>query len=203
MHPAFSIGDSLKVAWRKGKAHKVILIQVMLTLFAFEIAYVMAKTALEDTTLGTLALLALTVLAVILQAGFLNIILKIAKGDKVAYKDLIPPFALVWKMFLASLLVGVLVVAGLILLIIPGIYFAIRFSMSRFAVLEGMSVLESFEKSTKLTEGHKWELLLFFLVVIAINIVGAIPFGVGLLVTIPISILAFAEVYLKLKHHSH
>ncbi len=84
------------------------------------------------------------------------------------------------------------------------IYFAIRYSMARLAVLEDSDILKSLSKSTKLTHNAKPRLALFALAIVGLNILGLLALVVGLLVTIPISLLAFAHVYLKLKaHHGH
>jgi hypothetical protein len=97
-------------------------------------------------------------------------------------------------------------VAMLIMLVAVGfaIYFAIRYSMARLAVLEGGRIMESLPKSTKLTQGVKWRLVLLALAIVALNLLGLVALVVGLLVTIPISLLAYIHVYLKLKaHHGH
>jgi hypothetical protein len=97
-------------------------------------------------------------------------------------------------------------VAILIMLVAVGYaaYFAIRYSFARLAVLEGSSILESLPKSAKLTRNVKWRLVLLTLALAGLNILGLIALLVGLLVTIPVSVLAFVHVYLKLKgHHGH
>ncbi len=100
--------------------------------------------------------------------GFTLVTLKIAKGEHVEYADVIPPLKMVWQYAAALLIAGFLMVIGFILLIIPGIYFALRFSMVRFAVLDGAGIVGSLEKSGDLTRGVKWHVL-GFLVVIAFS----------------------------------
>jgi uncharacterized membrane protein len=89
------------------------------------------------------------------------------------------------------------------LLIIPGIYLMLRYSMVRFAVIDGASVTDSLRKSAELSQGVKWHLLWFILAVIAINIVGAILLLVPLLVTVPVTMIAYAHVYQKLLGRAH
>ena len=84
------------------------------------------------------------------------------------------------------------------------IYLGLRYSMARLAVIDGAHIVESLRKSKKLTHGVKPHLALFALAIVALNILGFLALVVGLLVTVPISMLAFAHVYLKLKaHHGH
>lgn len=203
MHTVFSIEESLKFGWQKTKTHSMLLFQVLLTLFALNVVSSIVQNSLKDTAIGTLASLALLVAGIILGIGFLNISLKIAKGEAAVYRDIVPKAKVVWEVFLASLIAGIITVVGLIFLVIPGIYFALRFSMVRFAVLEGSSVMDSFGTSTKLTDGSKLKLLGFIIVICLLNILGAIALLVGLLITIPTTMIAFTHVYLKLKAHAH
>ena len=199
MDTAFSIEEALRFGWQKTKENSLVLFEVLLTLFALQVVSAIIRSSLHGTALGALASIAVGVAGIVLGTGLLLITLRVARGEPIEYKQIVPPMSLVWKVFLASLLIGVLVFAGLILLVIPGIYFALRFSMVRFAVLDGAGVMESFEKSTKLTDGYKWQLLGFFAVIVLINIVGALLLMVGLLVTVPVTMIALAQVYLKLK----
>jgi uncharacterized membrane protein len=202
MDTAFSIEESLRFGWKKTKEHSFVLFQVLLTLFALRVVQAVIEKSLVHTAIGGLANLLLTIVFIVLGTGFIVITLKIAKGEKTEYRDIVPPAKLVLMVFLASVLVGVLTFAGLILLVIPGIYFALRFSMIRFAIIEGAGVMESFERSTKLTDGQKWPLLGFLIVAAIANIIGAILLVVGLLITIPVTMIAFAHIYLKLKAHA-
>lgn len=84
------------------------------------------------------------------------------------------------------------------------VYLGVRYSMSRLAVIDGSDILESLGRSTKLTSGVKWHLVLFLVALIALNLLGLIAFVVGLLLTVPISVIAYSHIYLKLKgHHTH
>lgn len=203
MHPVFSIEESLRFGWAKTREHSGLLFQVLLALFALQVVSAMVRSTLEGTLLGALAALALAGLGIFISTGLAVIALKLARGEHAEFRDIIPPSELVLGVFLASLLAGILVLAGLILLIIPGIYFMLRFAVVKFAVIDGASVTESFDRSTELTRGVKWPLLGFLLIIILINIIGALLFMVGLLVTVPVSMIAYAHVYLKLKSHHH
>ena len=198
MH-SFSICEALEFGWTKTKAHSGLLFRVMLTLFALDVASAIVHKVLNDTLLGVGAGVAFIVVGVIVGAGFTRILLRIAQGHAAHYQDLVPPARLVWYFFCASVVAGVITAVGLVALIIPGIYLALRFSMVRFAVLDGAGITESLRQSGKETRGHKWHLLGLFLVLAGVNLVGLLLLYVGLLITVPVSGLAWAHVYLKLK----
>lgn len=243
MTHAFSIKEAIIFGWHKVKGHSRLVFAVVLTMFALQVVSSMVENSLKDTVLGAVASLVLAVAGIVLGAGATLIVLKLAKGEHAAYRDIVPALGLVWKYFCASLLAGLISflplmaggLASLALLASTGsinfsegtpiaghewafalaigimtvaacfaIYFAIRYSMARLAVLDGADILESLPKSTKLTHNVKWRLVLFALAIVGLNLLGLIALVVGLLVTIPISLLAFAHVYLKLKsHHGH
>ncbi len=64
--------------------------------------------------------------------GLTLITLRIAQGKHVTYREIIPPLEVLWRYAAANILAGLIIVGGFILFIIPGIYFALRFSMVRF-----------------------------------------------------------------------
>jgi hypothetical protein len=240
MTHAFHIKEAIVFGWHKVKAHSGLVFGVVLTMFALQVASSLVQKGLQGTALGAAASIVLALLGIVLGAGMTLIFLKLAKGERAQYKDIIPPMKLVWKYFCASLLAGIIsflpiaagALASLALLISTGsigffegapinghegtfagatlimlvaacfaIYLAIRYSMARLAVLDGAAILQSLSRSAKLTHGVKWRLALFALAIIGLNILGLIALLVGLLVTIPVSFLAFVHVYLKLKAH--
>ena len=88
---------------------------------------------------------------------------------------------------------------GFLLLIIPGIIWAIGFQLAPYFVVDkGMDPLEALKKSWAATRGAKWNLFLFGLLLGLINMLGFLALMVGLLFTLPLSMVAMAYVYRKL-----
>ncbi len=199
MEKVFSIEESLKFGWEKTKAHSLILFQVLITIIAVNFAFSFAFDRFDETPLGFFVWVVSTVAMITLETGFALIVLKLVRSQAAAYKEIIPSFDLVWRAILSSALTALFVLGGFLLLIIPGIYIALRLSMVNFAVIDGAKVMESLRQSGRLTDGHKWHLLGFFVVMTLINIVGFLFLIVGLLVTIPVTMLAYAHIYQKLK----
>ena len=92
-----------------------------------------------------------------------------------------------------------LIVLGIILLIILGIILAIKFQFfGYFIVDKGDGPIEALKKSSAITTGAKWNLFLLYLLLLLINLLGAIFLLIGLFVTIPTTMVAIAFVYRKL-----
>lgn len=67
-----------------------------------------------------------------------------------------------------------------------------------FIVDQDSGAIEAIRQSWALSRGHFWFLFKLFLVIIGINMLGAMAFFVGLLLTIPLSSLIIAITYRKL-----
>jgi len=122
--------------------------------------------------------------------------LKAARGDKLEIKDMFEAFRNYWNAVLANILVGVIVIIGLILLIIPGIIFACKLAFTPYLVVDRkMQVTEAVKESWRMTNGHAWKVFFIGLLAIPIGIAGLILFGVGIIVSIMWIRLAFASLY--------
>ncbi len=53
MKSPFSIEESLKFGWEKTRAHSMLLFQIILTLFALQVAYAIVGRVLAYTLMGT------------------------------------------------------------------------------------------------------------------------------------------------------
>jgi hypothetical protein len=98
-----------------------------------------------------------------------------------------------------AIVYGLMVTAGLLLLIVPGVYLAVRYGLAGFVVADGgADVPEALHRSSELTRGVRGRLFLFALAVLGVNLLGALALGVGLLFTVPVSVFASARVYRRL-----
>jgi hypothetical protein len=81
-----------------------------------------------------------------------------------------------------TLLIGVCVVVGIVLCVLPGIWIAVLFSLATPAlVLEGLTVRQAFTRSKELVRGAWWSTFGFLVAAVAIswvvNLVLSLPFG--------------------------
>jgi len=122
--------------------------------------------------------------------------LKAARGDKLEIKDMFEAFKNYWNAVLASLLVSVIIIIGLVLLIVPGIIFACKLVFTPYLVVDRkMEVIEAIKESWRMTGGHAWTVFFIGLLAIPIGIAGLICFGVGVIISIMWVTLTFASLY--------
>ncbi len=101
---------------------------------------------------------------------------------------------------IACLLYKLLVVLGLFILVIPGIIIGVMFSLWPFFMVDkGYDPIKSLIESLKTVQGiNVWDVFLFIVLCSAINVVGLLVLGVGLFITIPLTLIAFTQVYRQL-----
>ena len=98
------------------------------------------------------------------------------------------------------ILTGIAIVLGLLLLIVPGIVLALMFLFSSFMVIDReLDPIEAMKESARITYGYRFELLFLLLILLALNVLGVLALGVGLLVSIPVSTLALVHAYRALE----
>jgi uncharacterized membrane protein len=134
-----------------------------------------------------------------LTVGYLKIALEYKQGHKLPFSDLFNQYKYFWRFLGASVLIGIIVVLGFIALIIPGIYFALKYQfVLNLIVDKDMGVLEAMQKSAKMTKGIKMPLLGFNIVCGGVLVLGFLALGVGILVAQPVICLADVYIYRKL-----
>ena len=101
-----------------------------------------------------------------------------------------------WSYLAATVLVGLAILLGLLLLIVPGIIFGLMFMFTSFIVIDrALGPIDAMKESKRITSGYRWRLLGFILLLALINLAGVIALVVGLLVTVPVTSIAFANAY--------
>lgn len=120
-------------------------------------------------------------------------------------KEMLPPWRQTLGMLCVGILSGLLVLAGLILLIIPGIYIAFRLSLATISYIDrGEGVRKALRHSWEITKGPVfWTAVLISLTALVLYVIGFILFGIGILVTYPIALILMAKFYRAIVvHHS-
>lgn len=125
------------------------------------------------------------------------VFLKAVRKEKINIKDMFSVFERnYWNAVLANLLVGVIVGFGIIMLIVPGIFFACRLAFVPYLVIDQkMDVMDALKTSWDITRGHGWSIFFIGLLAIPIVIAGLIMLFFGVFISIIWITTAFAVIY--------
>lgn len=196
---SFSKSEAIKIGYNITKKNFLFILGVFVVLIlVYSIPSVLQNTLQQESGLLAVVTIFVWILNMIVNMGIINISLKFVDGKKPDIMDLFYRKSLL-HFIIVSLVTALIIAVGFVLLIIPGIYLAIRLQFSTYLVVDkGMTFVDAIKKSWKMTEGQVWNLFLFTLLLILLNIAGALLILIGLFVTVPTSGIAAAYVYRKL-----
>lgn len=195
----FSIGDVFGKAWKLFSANAWLFIGAfMLMAIAGGIGSFFTS---ENFTQNNLLMQALGnvisfVLSSFISIGATKLILDKIDGKKAGIETLFQGSRWLMNYLLASLIIGVIVGLGLIMLIIPGIYLGIRLMFAGYFIVDrNMNAIDAIGASWNATKSSALMLFAFILAAIVVNFFGLIALVVGLLVTAPLTSIAFVYAY--------
>lgn len=191
---SFKIKEVLRFGWQKTKENLWFLVGLEVLIYLINL---LAGSSALGFLVGLLTGLVLT-----------QVFFRISLGEKVTWKNLFS-FLTTDKAIhylLATVITTVFVIVGLFFLVVPGIIVAIMTIFVPFIILENktpsfkdLSFWKAIKRSFVMTKGKKWKIFTFLLVAVLVNILGLIALGVGLLVSAPVTGIALASIYNKMK----
>lgn len=121
------------------------------------------------------------ILLIPLSVGLYSYIVEFIKNDNFNQNLIFEPYERTLNVIGASLLVSLLVMAGCICFIIPGIYLAFSYAMVPYllATRKDLTITETLELSRKMMDGHKFDYL-----VLSVSFIGwiiLVPFTLGII----------------------
>jgi hypothetical protein len=199
----FSKDEAIKFGWQKTFDNIGLFIKAMIIIFIFSVTLNLFAKQTQDTNPALSLFLNVVYYfgSIIFGIGLIRIYLKLCDNQEPQFQDLYLGQGLkLWLSYLVTSLLYILIVlGGLILILVPGIIWAIRFQYCQYLVIDkGLGPVEALRKSSAITMGQKRELFVFGLLLFLINILGFLAFFFGLFITMPLTMIAAASVYRKL-----
>lgn len=146
-----------------------------------------------------LVYLVFIIVQLLMTMGCIHILVKVSRGEVISTNDLFAKNGHFWKYLLASILYTLIIFAGIILFIVPGMIWALKYSMVIYLIIDkDMGVMDAFKESSKMTKGSKGTILIYGWGFALLNLVGMLALGLGLLVTMPITWIANGLIYVHL-----
>lgn len=143
-------------------------------------------------------LILLMLLSTAVKMGFMKLFLKAARQEGCSFEVILSEVKLkkAVRFIWASILLGLLIVLGFIFLIVPGIYFALKYQfVNYFIVDKDVGVREAFSLSGRATKRNKWRLMGLSILSCVTVLLGFLSLLYGLLVAIPVVMIAHAYSY--------
>jgi hypothetical protein len=120
--------------------------------------------------------------------SYLHMAHRANKDQPIHSQDFFKGFERTGGLIKLNLLILMIVLAGLALLVLPGIYLAVSYIFSHhFTWFYKRSPRDSIQLSRKTVSGNFGQIFLLFLILTGINLLGVMALGVGILLTMPLS----------------
>lgn len=200
---AWRISDVLKTAKDKQVGFKASYFMAFVAYMAISVVIELTREwvfgSSDDgsvTAVVAEAVIALLMMPLGVGLGLLGI--RRASGRDTPVSTLWEPYTMAVPLLIMFILMGVLIVGGLLLLILPGIYLAIAYSFAPYLIIEkGLGVWESLETSRKAITQYWWRYFGLMIVSGLLVIAGIIPLFIGLIWVLPLITIAAGEVFVE------
>lgn len=131
-----------------------------------------------------------------LWAGMIIVALKVQRQEPVQANDYLLGFRYIVPLVIYTVVSSIFFCVGLLLLVLPGIYLAVGYLFTTCLIVDQqLDFWPAMELSRRTIHQHWFEVFGFCLLLLLLNVAGALFIGVGLLVTIPWSICAITAAY--------
>jgi uncharacterized membrane protein len=204
----FNFSDVLSFGWGVMKANLWFFVGLGFVFMIFIYLPVVARVVVvkslhlpkaSDVTLAILLQVLEFLVGIVVKIGLIKIALSFCDERKPPFATLFDVWDCFWRVLGATVLYILIILAGVILLIVPGIVWAVKFSLCYYFVIDkGLGPVEALKASSRTTMGVKWQLFGFFLLCRLINLLGLLCLLVGVFATYPTVLVASALIYRQL-----
>lgn len=195
-----SAGEFFSFGWKKTKKFFVYFFCLLLLIFSVNALLSFFD---DSTTRAAENIFIFDILScffdLIAGLGFARITLDICDGKTPTFSSFFSNFRFFLNYSAGFILFTLLITFGMFLLIIPGIIWFIQFQFFGYLIIDkNLGPIEAFKESARITTGIKLQLLGFAVLMGLINCLGFLVFGIGIMASIPTTLIAHAALYKKL-----
>ena len=150
----------------------------------------------QNSRVSFLHMILSNVLSVFLFLGLTRIGLNLVSGKAISVEMLFGGGPKLVTAFIAGILYYLMVLVGLVLLIFPGIYLALRYGQFMAAIVDrNLGAIDALKYSASITTNNKGNLFLLGLLMVLVLIAGVLAIFLGLIVALPVVWLSLAVAY--------
>ncbi len=200
-HRPISMRRAFDFAWPALKKRFGLFTAVLLTILAAWVVLEIVVIAGQRFGILLWAVMHLAFLIFLagVELGLLQICRALRDGKTPAFAETFAYLPLGPKFLAAQILYLLIVVFGLLVLVVPGIYLGVRYALFGFCFASGeTNPLRCFQQSAILSKGATTSLLRILAALFVLNLLGASLLALGLFVTVPLSVLIMTDVYRQL-----
>lgn len=135
----------------------------------------------------------------LIQLGIVKIAVNMTNRKPYDFSMLITPGGILFSFIAGTILYNLSVFIGLLMLIVPGVFLAVRLVFYPYLIVErGYTALEALKASWVMTKKYQWQIFVIGIILYAVNFIMAITV-IGLAVSLPLTLIALAQLYHHIK----
>ncbi|NPA59842.1 MAG: hypothetical protein GXO30_05195 [Epsilonproteobacteria bacterium] len=122
-----------------------------------------------------------------------------ARKKEIKVSDMFEYFNMAMPIVITYILMSILIYLGFLLLVIPGIYLSVSYIFAYMLVIDkGLTSWKAMELSRKTVSRHWFKFFGLSLVIGILFLLSIIPFGIGLIWTLPMAYMVYGLLYHRL-----
>lgn len=198
----FSVKKAIKEGWKLTKEHWLVMIGLMLGYTILNMLLGLFSGSNITSIRYIIVQLVILAISMIFTAGYTKMYLVATDGEEPEFNLFSKCAKKAFPLFVISILLSIGIVFGIILLIVPGLWFAARFGFAALILLdrEKCGIIEAFKESFRLTKGHEWELIGMMFISLLIYIGGVICLIVGIFLSTVWVYFAYTTAFRQLQN---
>jgi len=191
-----SVKTIYKSTFQTIKSHPLFLLAISLIVWLIQFPFNYLNGFIDNPILSPILSLISWFIVSVVTLGLTNTVFNLVDTNTRKYPYLYNKTNLVLQYIIASTLFGIIITFGFILLIIPGIIWAIQFQFYPYLIIDkSLNFKQALKQSKGLTVGYKKKLFLLGITILLLNLLGLLAFGYGVIITLPISIIILSHTY--------
>lgn len=198
MNPMFTIKETVSEAWKVVKANIWVLAGLLIgyVILSFTLSLLLTG---DSTTMLSISSILSIIIGGLFTLGYFRNLFQALDGEEPQFSAYGQESRKLLKYIAASIIFTFIIIIGLALFVIPGIYLALRLQFFQALIVdEDCGIIESLKRSWELTKDQVLPLFILFLVMILISLIGLLLLGVGIFVATPVIYTMYLIVYRKL-----
>lgn len=200
MESKFMISEVFRTSWKCTKSQIWVLAGLFIGYIIISMIMSLFAMPAQNSIAGQIIVNLITVIfSCLFMLGYFKNIFQALDDEEPQFSAYGQQSRKILTYLIASLLYGIVVGLGTVLLIVPGIYLGLRLQFfMAFIVEEDTGIIESLKRSWEITEGQVMQLFLLTLCMIGVYLLGFILLIVGIFVAIPLVYTMHCDSFRKL-----
>jgi uncharacterized membrane protein len=201
-----SIGHVISTAWQNVAGNKGLvwgafaLYVLAIIMMSIVLGFVFGSAADNMASGGFIGIITSqlfqTLVMLPISVGLILVCVKVVSGVEVSAVSVFNYFPKTLNLALTYLLMGLMIILGLMLLVIPGIYLMVAYSLALVLLVDkDLGPWEALETSRKAIHKCWFSVLGLWILLGLILVVAMIPMGIGLIWAVPLTMLCVGVLY--------